>query len=137
MLPRLALGLEAKCDAHSLAIAWFLSPRQTGDLDTVNGTIILSLLLHLNRREQMTCIMVTHDTALKAYAHRVVHMVDGKVARIEVIPTETRDEMDANLAQKVALIRGEHSGAIPIAPQATTEYREASDYESFLRDDED
>ena len=50
----------------------------TGDLDTVNGTIILGLLLQLNRHEGITCVMVTHDQSLKHYAHRVVHMVDGK-----------------------------------------------------------
>jgi putative ABC transport system ATP-binding protein len=109
----------------------------TGDLDTVNGTIILSLLLHLNRQEQITCIMVTHDTALKAYAHRVVHMVDGKVARIEPISSDTRQGMDAALATKVAQIRGEWSGAIPQPSQPITEYREAHDYESFLRPEDD
>ena len=50
----------------------------TGDLDTVNGSIILSLLLQLNRHEGITALMVTHDQQLKHYAHRVVHMVDGK-----------------------------------------------------------
>lgn len=81
-----------------------------GDLDTVNGTIILSLLLHLNRQESITCIMVTHDTALKHYAHRVVHMVDGKVARIETIDPKVRQEMDDNLKIKVQQVsKTEHS----------------------------
>lgn len=85
----------------------------------------------------MTCIMVTHDTALKQYAHSVCHMVDGKIARLEVIAPSVRTEMDAQLDQRVRQIRGEWSGAIPQAEQPTTEYREAHDYESFLKDDED
>ena len=85
--------------------AILLLDEPTGDLDTVNGTIILSLLLHLNRHESMTCIMVTHDTALKSYAHRVVHMVDGKVARLESIDEKLRQEMDDKLKLKVQQVR--------------------------------
>jgi putative ABC transport system ATP-binding protein len=62
----------------------------TGDLDTVNGTIILSLLLQLNRHEGITCVMVTHDQSLKHYAHRVVHMVDGKGQRDAPPPSTHR-----------------------------------------------
>lgn len=131
----------------------------TGDLDQINGTLILSLLLHLNRADKqrgggsgggggdgsiaghgspgMTLIMVTHDKSLQAYAHRVVHMVDGKVARLETIDPQRRADMDAKLAQRVAQIRGEWSGEIPAAQAPTTEYRDADDYEAFLRADED
>ena len=79
----------------------------TGDLDTVNGTIILGLLLQLNRHEGITCVMVTHDQSLKHYAHRVVHMVDGKVLRIEVVPHADRAKADAELEQKVRDIQGD------------------------------
>lgn len=78
----------------------------TGDLDTVNGTIILGLLLQLNRHEGITCVMVTHDQSLKHYAHRVVHMVDGKVLRIETIDQHERMRADTELQKKVAEIEG-------------------------------
>ena len=76
----------------------------TGDLDTVNGTIILGLLLQLNRHEGITCVMVTHDQSLKHYAHRVVHMVDGKVLRIETIDEGERLRADSELQRKVESI---------------------------------
>ena len=79
----------------------------TGDLDTVNGTIILGLLLQLNRHEAITCVMVTHDQSLKHYAHRVVHMVDGKVLRIETIDEAERLRADTELQQRVADIQGD------------------------------
>jgi putative ABC transport system ATP-binding protein len=63
----------------------------TGDLDGNNSHIVLKILTDLNRKERVTCIMVTHDVALKNYAHRVLHMVDGKVARIEDIPGFVRE----------------------------------------------
>jgi energy-coupling factor transporter ATP-binding protein EcfA2 len=46
----------------------------------------MKILTDLNVLQGVTCIMVTHDTALKAYAHRVIRMVDGKISRIEEIP---------------------------------------------------
>ena len=44
--------------------------------------------------------MVTHDTALKAYASRVVHMIDGKIHRIETIANATRQNAYSELAKK-------------------------------------
>lgn len=47
--------------------------------------------------------MVTHDVYLKNFAHRVIYMFDGKVARIETVTEETRAaalaELRANLQQ--------------------------------------
>ncbi|KAI3648412.1 hypothetical protein MP228_006266 [Amoeboaphelidium protococcarum] len=57
----------------------------TGDLDTVNSRRIIALLLHQKKMEGKTLIMVTHDTALKNIADRVVYMRDGRIARVETI----------------------------------------------------
>lgn len=80
----------------------------TGDLDGVNSAIILSILLGLNRRERVTCIMVTHDVSLKSYAHRVIHMVDGRIARLEQVPDVVRADADEALAAHPA-VRAMHS----------------------------
>ena len=77
----------------------------TGDLDTINGTIILGLLMQLNRHERMTCIMVTHDQSLKHYAHRVIHMVDGKILRLETIAPPLRQRADGELQYKLDAIK--------------------------------
>lgn len=69
-------------------------------MDTKNSHIILKLLLDLNRKEGITCIMVTHDQGLKNYAHRVIHMMDGKVWRVEQVPEATRKEMDEALIRR-------------------------------------
>jgi putative ABC transport system ATP-binding protein len=57
----------------------------TGDLDTKNSDMIMKLLIDLNKNNNITMIMVTHDVGLKSYADRVVKMVDGKVSAIEEI----------------------------------------------------
>ena len=54
----------------------------TGDLDTRSTDIVMKILVDLNVNDKITMIMVTHDAALKAFAHRVVKMADGKVLKI-------------------------------------------------------
>ena len=100
----------------------------TGDLDTVNGTIILGLLLQLNRHEGITCVMVTHDQSLKHYAHRVVHMVDGKVLRVETIDPNERQRADSELQRKVAEIEGSRN-----QQQQQQQQREAAGQQSQER----
>lgn len=67
----------------------------TGDLDTKNTEIVMKILIELNR-EGKTLIMVTHDVALKNFAHRVVRVSDGKIIRAEDV---TEDERQAAITQ--------------------------------------
>jgi putative ABC transport system ATP-binding protein len=46
----------------------------------------MKILLDLNVKENITMIIVTHDVGLKIYANRIVRMMDGKIANIEVTP---------------------------------------------------
>jgi len=69
----------------------------TGDLDTVNTLIVMKLLTKLNRDENITMLMVTHDVALKAFADRVIWMRDGKIQRIEEMPRGKKQEAIENL----------------------------------------
>lgn len=57
----------------------------TGDLDTRNTKLVLSLLMKLNRDHGVTLVMVTHDPELKWLAHRAVFVRDGKIGDIEKI----------------------------------------------------
>jgi energy-coupling factor transporter ATP-binding protein EcfA2 len=72
--------------------ALLLLDEPTGDLDTVNAHLVMKLLTDLNREENVACVLVTHDVTLKAYAHRVVHMLDGKISRVETVPSFVRDD---------------------------------------------
>jgi putative ABC transport system ATP-binding protein len=57
-----------------------LADEPTGALDTANGEAIGRLLVELNSAGQ-TLILVTHNPDLaERYAHRVIQMVDGRVA---------------------------------------------------------
>ncbi len=63
-----------------------LADEPTGNLDTVNGTAVLNLLLDLNRREGTTLVLVTHDPLLAGYAGRRITLRDGFV-----LSDETQD----------------------------------------------
>ena len=69
----------------------------TGDLDSENTDNVMSILTKLNVEMGVTMIMVTHDPHLRAYAHRAVHMMDGKIVRKETISDGARAQL---LAQK-------------------------------------
>jgi lipoprotein-releasing system ATP-binding protein len=56
-----------------------LADEPTGNLDRATGQEILELLCSLNRRENLTIVMVTHDHAIAERAHRVVRLVDGRI----------------------------------------------------------
>jgi putative ABC transport system ATP-binding protein len=52
----------------------------TGNLDTARGREIMDLLTGLNRDQEITIVMVTHEMDMAAYAKRTVHFLDGLVA---------------------------------------------------------
>jgi putative ABC transport system ATP-binding protein len=58
-----------------------LADEPTGNLDTENSNIVLSLLKDLNERLGQTILMITHNPEAAAYGHRIVEMRDGKVIR--------------------------------------------------------
>ena len=65
----------------------------TGDLDSVNTANVMSILTKLNVEMGVSMIMVTHDPHLRAYAHRAIHMLDGKIVRKEAIPPSVRAKL--------------------------------------------
>ncbi|NND90293.1 MAG: ABC transporter ATP-binding protein [Granulosicoccus sp.] len=57
-----------------------LADEPTGNLDSARSREIMELLTRLNEEEGMTVIMVTHELAMAAYAHRVIEFMDGQVS---------------------------------------------------------
>ena len=58
-----------------------LADEPTGNLDTQRSHEIMGLLLALNRDHGITVLMVTHEPDMAAYARRMVHFVDGSIAK--------------------------------------------------------
>ncbi|MDE6348200.1 MAG: ABC transporter ATP-binding protein [Bacteroides sp.] len=57
-----------------------LADEPTGNLDSANGTEVMSLLQNLNR-QGTTIIMVTHSERDANYANRIIYLLDGKIVR--------------------------------------------------------
>lgn len=69
------------------APALVLADEPTGNLDTQRSHEIMGLLLTLNRDHGITIVMVTHEPDMAAYAHRMVHFVDGSISKDVINPT--------------------------------------------------
>lgn len=65
-----------------------LADEPTGNLDGKTGAQVLEMLLELNRREGATLVLVTHDSALAAYADRVITLRDGLVVSDQRVRSE-------------------------------------------------
>jgi putative ABC transport system ATP-binding protein len=61
--------------------AILLADEPTGNLDTANSEIVLSLLRNLNETLGQTILMITHNPEAAEYGHRIVHMRDGRIER--------------------------------------------------------
>ena len=58
-----------------------LADEPTGELDSKNSQKIIDILKSLNRDEDLTIVMVSHDDSLSKQASRKIKMKDGKVAK--------------------------------------------------------
>jgi len=60
-----------------------LADEPTGNLDSNNARAIIQLFKRLNREKGQTFVVVSHDPHVSEAAHRVVTLVDGRVASVE------------------------------------------------------
>ena len=63
-----------------------LCDEPTGALDYVTGKSILKLLQDTCRKEGMTVVVITHNTAIAPMADKVIHVKNGRVDHIDLNP---------------------------------------------------
>lgn len=63
-----------------------LADEPTGSLDSKRSVEIMELLADLNKSENITVVLVTHEPDMAVYARRCIHFLDGLVARDEQQP---------------------------------------------------
>jgi putative ABC transport system ATP-binding protein len=71
---RVAIARAFACSPSIL-----LADEPTGNLDSVTGSVVLDMLLKLNRSQGATLILVTHDPALSGLTDRIVRLRDGRI----------------------------------------------------------
>ncbi|WP_206166472.1 ABC transporter ATP-binding protein [Mammaliicoccus sciuri] len=64
---------------------FIIADEPTGALDSQTSKDIMELFVRLNREQNTTMIIVTHDRKVAEQADRVIHILDGHVQREEVI----------------------------------------------------
>lgn len=62
-----------------------LADEPTANLDSENSYNILEMMVRLNKELETTFIFATHDQKVMKYLRRKVHLVDGRVAKDEII----------------------------------------------------
>lgn len=58
-----------------------LCDEPTGALDSATGIRVLETLAQANRRLGATVVIITHNAGIAAMADRVIHFLDGRIAR--------------------------------------------------------
>lgn len=65
----------------------------TGNLDSKTTKDVLNLMRRIVRKRKQTLIMVTHDNYLAGFADKQIHIVDGKILKIEEQHHEDEEEL--------------------------------------------
>ena len=60
-----------------------LADEPTGALDSKTSVEIMELLSQLNREDQMTIIVVTHESGVANATNKIIHIKDGVIGQIE------------------------------------------------------
>lgn len=112
-----AVGLEARMSHYpvqlsggeqqrvALARAFACSPsilladEPTGNLDSATGSLVLEMLLKLNRNQGATLVIVTHDPALSRMTNRVLRLRDGRIVTDAANPSAGRNQPDPGQQQ--------------------------------------
>ena len=63
-----------------------LADEPTGNLDSQNSKIVLSMLRQSNRELGQTVMMITHNPEAASYGDRIIHMRDGQIVAPEEDP---------------------------------------------------
>jgi len=72
-----------------------LADEPTGNLDSKNSEIVLSMLRQSNRELGQTVMMITHNPQAAEYGDRIIHMRDGQIVTAEQDPQWTGHYDDA------------------------------------------
>jgi putative ABC transport system ATP-binding protein len=72
----------ARSIVNDPAIIWADEP--TGALDSTTAQEIIDLMIDLNKRAELTFVIVTHDAGVGAQCDRIVRMIDGEIVGQEI-----------------------------------------------------
>ena len=60
-----------------------LADEPTGALDSKTSEAIMNTFQELNKQRGITIVQVTHEKSVAEYSHKIFHLLDGKIERVE------------------------------------------------------
>jgi putative ABC transport system ATP-binding protein len=60
-----------------------LADEPTGALDSKTSETIMTIFQELNSQRGITIVQVTHEKSVAEYGHRIFHLLDGEIERVE------------------------------------------------------
>mgnify|MGYP001007733346 CR=1 FL=1 len=60
-----------------------LADEPTGALDSKTSETIMSIFEELNSQRGITIVQVTHEKSVAEFGHKIFHLLDGKIERVE------------------------------------------------------
>lgn len=61
--------------------ALILADEPTGALDSKTAVMVMNELIRVNKETGTTIVIITHDPSVAKFAHRTIHLQDGKVVK--------------------------------------------------------
>ncbi|MBO4524667.1 MAG: ABC transporter ATP-binding protein [Ruminococcus sp.] len=89
-----------------------LADEPTGALDSKSSKLLLERFNYLNKEQNATIIMVTHDSFTASYASRVIFIKDGKLFNELIRGNDSRKEFFDKIINVVTLLGGDVSDAL-------------------------
>ena len=85
-----------------------LADKPTGALDSKNSKVLMDKLSAINKEQQKTIVMVTHDANAASYCSRILFIQDGRLFHElrKNIQTETRDSFYERIVTAIAQLGG-------------------------------
>jgi len=72
--------------------AIILGDEPTGDLDSTTSADVMHLFRRINKMNNQTLVLVTHNRWIAEQCDYIVHMSDGKISRVEQGPFTSQEE---------------------------------------------
>ena len=72
--------------------ALILGDEPTGDLDSTTSSDVMNLFRRINKINEQTLVLVTHNRWIAEQCDYIVHMTDGEISRVEQGPFTTEEE---------------------------------------------
>ncbi|WPC42213.1 ABC transporter ATP-binding protein [Clostridium sp. JS66] len=84
-----------------------LADEPTGNLDSKAAKTVMELFEKINREEQVTTMMVTHDPLSASYCSRILFIKDGTIYN-EIYKGDSRQQFYQEIIDVLALLGGEN-----------------------------